>query len=99
MPRWRIQERFPQPDCSIVDLWVARHLFSQGRPVLQMQAILRLARPHFPRRHGNPDDYLRGTVARAAFPSPGRAVCRPYQDPPPAPPDAGNACANSTGGR
>ena len=75
MQRWHIRERFPQPDWSIVDLWVARHLLSQGKPAVQIQAILRLASPHFPRRHGDPDDYLRRTVARAAFPSPGRAVC------------------------
>jgi hypothetical protein len=30
MQRWHIRERFPQPDWSIVDLWVARHLLSQG---------------------------------------------------------------------
>src|SRR5207247_1014011 len=30
MNRWRILQRFPQPDWSIVDLWVARHLLSQG---------------------------------------------------------------------
>src|SRR2546427_1264714 len=28
--RWRIPERFPRPDWSIVDLWVARQLLSQG---------------------------------------------------------------------
>jgi hypothetical protein len=97
--RWHIRERFPQPDWSIVDLWVARHLLSQGRPAVQVQAILRLASPHFPRRHGDPEDYLRRTVARAAFPSPGGAVCPPHHDPPPAPPAAANACSNSTGGR
>jgi len=75
MQRWQIRQRFPQPDWSIVDLWVAKHLLSQGRPAVQIQAILRLASPHFPRRHAHPDDYLRRTVARAAFPSPeGRAV-------------------------
>ena len=74
MQRWHIRERFPQPDWSIVDLWVARHLLSQGKPAVQIQAILRLASPHFPRRHGDPDDYLRRTVARAAFSSPGGAV-------------------------
>lgn len=75
MHRWQIRKRFPEPDWSIVDLWVARHLLSQGRPAVQIQAILRLASPHFPRRHAHPDDYLRRTVARAAFPSPeGRAV-------------------------
>lgn len=71
--RWRIDERFPQPDWSIVDLWVARHLLSQATPTDRVQAILRLASPHFPRRHGNPDDYLRRTLARAA--SPRRTVC------------------------
>jgi hypothetical protein len=99
MQRWHIRERFPQADWSIVDLWVARHLLSQGRPAVQIQAILRLASPHFPRRHGNPEDYLRRTVARAAFPSPGGTVCLPHHDPPPALPDAANACSNSTGGR
>jgi hypothetical protein len=74
MNRWQILERFPQPDWSIVDLWVARHLLSQGKPVPRIRDILRLASPHFPRRHGNPDDYLRRTVVRAAFPSPGGAV-------------------------
>jgi hypothetical protein len=35
--------QFPQPDWSIVDLLVARHLLSQGKPAVQIQAILRLA--------------------------------------------------------
>jgi hypothetical protein len=99
MRRWHIRERFPQSDWSIVDLWVARHLLSQGRPAVQIQAILRLASPHFPRRHGDPEDYLRRTVAHAAFPSPGGTVCPPRHAPPPAPPDAASACSNSTGGR
>jgi RepB DNA-primase from phage plasmid len=98
MQRWHIRERFAQPDWSIVDLWVARHLLMQGHPAVQVQAILRLASPHFPRRHGEPDDYLRRTVARAAFPSPGRAVW-PHHDPAPTRPDATSACSNSTGGR
>jgi len=99
MQRWNILERFPQPDWSIVDLWVARHLLSQGKPAPQTQAILRLASPHFPRRHGDPEDYLRRTIARAAFPSPGgRAVCS-HHDPASAPLDASSACSNSTGGR
>ena len=97
MQRWHIRERFPQPDWSIVDLWVARHLLSQGKPAVQIQAILRLASPQFPRRHADPDDYLRRTVARAAFPSPGGAVC-PHHDPAPAA-RVSSACSNSTGGR
>jgi hypothetical protein len=98
MQRWHIRERFPQPDWSIVDLWVAKHLLLQGRSAAQVQAILRLASPHFPRRHADPDDYLRRTVARAAFPSPGVTVW-PHHDPAPAPPDAASASSNSTGGR
>ena len=97
MQRWHIRERFPQPDWSIVDLWVARYLLSQGMPAVQIQAILRLASPHFPRRHGDPDDYLRRTVARAAFPSPGGTVC-PHHDPASAA-RTSSACSNSTGGR
>lgn len=97
LQRWQIRERFPQPDWSIVDLWVARHLLSQGRPAIQIQAILRLASPQFPRHHGDPDDYLRRTIARAAFPSPGRPVCPPHD--PPSAARLSSACSNSTGGR
>jgi len=77
MQSWRIRERFLQPDWSIVDLWVARHLLSQGMPATRVQDILRIASPYFPRRHGDPDDYLRRTVARAAFPcrAPAPPVC------------------------
>ena len=65
--QWRITERFPHPDWSIVDLWVARELLAQGRPPAQVQAILQLGSPGFPRRHGNPPDYLRRTLSRAAI--------------------------------
>jgi hypothetical protein len=75
MERWRITQRFAQPDWSIVDLWIARYLLSQGTPVPQVETILRLGSPHFPRRHSDPDDYLHRTLARAAFPAPGRALC------------------------
>jgi hypothetical protein len=98
MQRWHILKRYPQPDWSIVDLWVARYLLSQGKPASQIQAILRLASPHFPRRHGDPDDYLQRTVARAAFPSPGRAVCDHHARAS-APLETSSACSNSTGGR
>jgi hypothetical protein len=67
MRRWRIIERFPQPDWSIVDLWVARELLSQGTSPTQVRAILQLGSPQFPRHHGDPQDYLRRTLARAAF--------------------------------
>jgi hypothetical protein len=67
MRRWHIPERFPQPDWSIVDLWVARELLSLGTLPAQVRAVLQLASPQFPRRHGHPQDYLRRTLARAAF--------------------------------
>jgi hypothetical protein len=82
MQRWRIADRFPQPDWSIVDLWVARYLLSQGTPAPQIETILRLASPHFPRRHPHPDDYLRRTLARAAFPVPQGALCVDRRPPP-----------------
>jgi hypothetical protein len=66
--RWHIAERFPQPDWSIVDLWVARDLLTQGATPNQMRAILAGGSPHFPRRHGHPQDYLQRTLDRAAFP-------------------------------
>jgi hypothetical protein len=77
MRRWNIAERFPQPDWSIVDLGVARELLSQGALPVQVRAILQLGSPQFPRRHGNPQDYLRRTLTRAAFsrPAPPPAVC------------------------
>jgi hypothetical protein len=74
LERWHIRNRFPQPDWSIVDWWVARHLLRQRWTPAQVHEILRLASPTFPRRHGDPDDYLRRTLARAAFPFPPRPV-------------------------
>jgi RepB DNA-primase N-terminal domain/RepB DNA-primase C-terminal helical domain len=68
--RWRIAERFTPPDWSIVDLWIARKLLSQGMLAEQVQDVLRLASPHFPRRHTAPDEYLRRTMAYAcSFPA------------------------------
>ena len=70
MQRWHIAERFPQPDWSIVDLWIASKLLSQGMQAEHVQQVLRLASPHFPRRHTDPDDYLRRTLAHAcSFPA------------------------------
>jgi hypothetical protein len=97
MERWHIRQRFPQPDWSIVDCWVARHLLRQRWTPAQVHEILRLASPHFPRRHGNPDDYLHRTVARAAFPFPPRPVCADHTRASRA--DADSTCSNSTGGR
>lgn len=101
MHRWRIRQRFPQPDWSILDLWVAKHLLSQGTPAPQIEAILRLASPNFPRRHGDPSDYLRRTLARATascFPCAPCAVCVAHASTPAAR-EVDRACSNSTGGR
>jgi hypothetical protein len=74
--RWRISQRFPQPDWSVVDLWVARKLLAQHTAPTQVMEILRLGSPDFPREHGDPEDYLRRTLARAALPlSSPRPVC------------------------
>jgi len=77
MQRWQITRRFPQPDWSIVDLWVARALLAQGISPVDVAQILRLGSPGFPRGHSNPIDYLRRTLARAfpVFPAPGRGMC------------------------
>jgi len=98
MQQWRIRQRFPQPDWSIVDLWVARYLLAQRWAPAQVQQVLRLASPHFPRRHGSPDDYLCRTVARAAFPYPRRTVCADHARAS-SEPDTASTCSNSTGGR
>jgi hypothetical protein len=98
MQRWRILERYAPPDWSIVDLWIARELLAQGRPAAEVEDVLRLGSPQFPRRHGNPEDYLRRTLARAAFPAPERAVSAAHARAS-APAGTNSACSNSTGGR
>jgi len=70
-----VYQRCPQPDWSIVDLWLASKLLAQHTPPAQVMEILRLGSPGFPRNHGNPEDYLRRTLARAATPSSPRPVC------------------------
>jgi hypothetical protein len=73
--RWHISKRFPQVDWSIVDLWLARKLLAIGISPSQVEAIISLGSPDFPRQHGNPQDYLRRTLAQAAaLPAP-RTVC------------------------
>jgi hypothetical protein len=79
--RWRIRQRFPHPDWSIVDLWVAKQLLAQHIPVSQIETSLRLGSPHFPRHHGDSEDYLHRTLTRAAFPT-----SAPCVSPHPAPP-------------
>jgi len=65
--RLRIRERFPQPDWSIADKWIAKELLRQGTSVVQVAAILRGGSPGFPRRHADPEDYLGRTLRRAAW--------------------------------
>ena len=81
MERWHIQERFPQLDWSIVDLWLAKKLLAMHISPTQVQAILRLGSPGFPRHHGDPEDYLRRTLTRAAAPT----VCSAHVTAPPTP--------------
>lgn len=61
----RIPQRFPHPDWSIADLWIAQALLGCGVPGTQVKSILRLASPGFPRSHSDPEDYLQRTLLRA----------------------------------
>jgi len=67
--RLQIPQRFSPPDWSIADLWIAQRLLRCRVPAEQIQAVLRLGSPGFPRGHSDPEDYLRRTLARAAQPS------------------------------
>ncbi len=64
--RLRIPERFPRPDWSVADKWIAKELLQRGTPAPQVAAILRSGSPGFPRHHSHPEDYLRRTLACAA---------------------------------
>ena len=64
--RLRIRERYLSPDWSIADKWVARQLLQCGTPLAAVAAVLRHGSPGFPRRHGDPEDYLRRTIRCAA---------------------------------
>lgn len=75
--RWRILQRYPDTDWSIVDLWMARELLANGVSADCVADTIRLASPGFPRRHGGADGYLRRTLARAAFIPPPRPVWPP----------------------
>jgi hypothetical protein len=98
MKRLRILERFPQPDWSIVDLWIARELLARDTPAVEVEALLRFGSPNFPRAHGAPDDYLSRTLARAALPAPKhRAVWAVHARA--STPTADSARSNSAGGR
>jgi hypothetical protein len=64
--RLQIPQRFSPPDGSIADLWIAQRLFRGRVPADQIRAALQIGSPGFPRRHSDPEDYLRGTLRRAA---------------------------------
>ena len=60
--RLRIREPYPAPDWSIADRWVARELLATGTDAALVAAVLRHGSPGFPRRHADPEDYLRRTL-------------------------------------
>jgi hypothetical protein len=66
LTRLRILEHYPSPDWSIADKWIARQLLQTGTPTTIVAAVLRHGSPGFPRRHADPDDYLRRTILCAA---------------------------------
>jgi len=63
----RIRERYPAPDWSIADKWVARDLLAHGTDPAVVAAVLRYGSPGFPRHHADPTDYLRRTLRAALF--------------------------------
>jgi len=65
LSRLRILERYPSPDWSIVDKWIARELLAGGASRATVEAVLWHGSPDFPRRHADPEDYLRRTIACA----------------------------------
>jgi hypothetical protein len=65
--RLRILARYPSPDWSIADIWVAREFLATGTAPELVAAVLRHGSPSFPRRHADPEDYLRRTLRRAAL--------------------------------
>jgi hypothetical protein len=65
--RLRIRERYPAPDWSIADRWVARELLTTGTDPAMVAAVLRHGSPGFPRRNADPEDYLRRTLRCATL--------------------------------
>ena len=65
--RLRILARYPSPDWSIADAWVARELLATGIDPALVAAVLRYGSPGFPRRHADPEDYVRRTLRRATL--------------------------------
>jgi hypothetical protein len=58
--------RQPVTDWSVADYRVARSLLQAGFCGEVVGAVLRGGSPGFPRRHPEPEDYLRRTVSKAA---------------------------------
>jgi RepB DNA-primase N-terminal domain/RepB DNA-primase C-terminal helical domain len=65
LQRLRILQRFPHPDWSIADLWIAQQLLWSGLAVAEVRNILQQGSPGFPRHHAAPEDYLHRTLTRA----------------------------------
>ena len=65
LQRLRIPQRFPHPDWSIADKWIAKELLRRGTPVAIVAELLRCGSPGFPRHHADPENYLHRTVERA----------------------------------
>jgi RepB DNA-primase from phage plasmid len=65
--RLQIRPRYPIPNWSITDSWVARELLATGRDPALVAEVLRHGSPGFPRRHADPEDYLRRTLHCAAL--------------------------------
>jgi len=63
--RFAIRRKFAEPDWSVVDFWIARALLEEGVPPAEVETVIRLGSPGFPRHHPNPADYLRRTIDRA----------------------------------
>jgi hypothetical protein len=67
LSRLRIRERYPSPNWSIADTWVARDLLATGTDPALVAAVLRYGSPGFPRRHADPEDYVRRTLRCATL--------------------------------
>ncbi len=80
LQRLRIPQRFPHPDWSIADKWIAKELLRRGTPVAAVADLLRCGSPDFPRRHhADPQNYLRRTLARALVELAGRPFPAPMR--------------------
>ena len=81
--RLRIPQRFPHPDWSIADLWIAQELLQSGLPAAAVKTILQQGSPGFPRQHAAPEDYLHRTLIRARIAMAATFPARPIPEPAP----------------